>query len=106
MIVEYIRYAISAEKAASFEAAYAAAQMHLAAAPECLAYELGRCTEDPTQYVLRIEWSSAESHLQGFRKGDNFPAFLASIRPFIPDILEMRHYAPTSISSSPEQRLA
>jgi len=105
MIVEYIRYAIAAEKAASFEAAYAAAQIHLRAAPECLAYELSRCTEDSTQYVLRIEWSSADGHVQGFRKGENFPPFLAIIRPFIPDILEMRHYAPTGISSSQGLRL-
>jgi quinol monooxygenase YgiN len=93
MIVEYIRYAIPAEASEAFEAAYASAQEHLAAAPECLGYELSRCTEDPTQYVVRINWVSLDGHLQGFRKGERFPPFLGCIRPYIPQILEMRHYA-------------
>lgn len=99
MIIEYIRYAIAPETSAAFEAAYAAAATHLTAAPECLRYELARCTEDPTQYILRIEWTSTEAHLQGFRTGPHFPPFLALIRPFIPHIAEMRHYAPTAITT-------
>ena len=30
--------------------------------------------------------------MQGFRHGPHFPPFLAEVRPFIPDIAEMRHY--------------
>ena len=94
MIVEYIRYNIPLEQAASFEAAYAAAQPWLLASPHCLGYELSQCAEDPTQFVVRIEWSSTEDHLQRFRKSEFFPPFLAAIRPYIQNIAEMRHYAP------------
>lgn len=97
MIVEYIRYTIPPERSGDFESAYAQAQASLDASPECLGYELSRCTEDPSSYVLRIEWSSVEAHLEGFRKGAQFPAFYTAIRPFVSDIVEMRHYAQTAV---------
>lgn len=97
MINEYIRYRIPSERAEAFLAAYELASQSLRAAPECLGYELSRCTEEPVSFVLRIQWESEEAHLQGFRKGPQFPPFLQAIKPFIPDIEEMRHYAPTAL---------
>lgn len=48
--------------------AYILASKELDAASECLAYELNVCEEDATSWLLRIEWSSTEEHLEGFRK--------------------------------------
>lgn len=98
MIVEYIRYTIPAERSADFESGYEQARISLDASRHCLGYELSRCTEDATSYVLRIEWDSAEGHLQGFRRGKDFPGFFAAIKPFVSEILEMRHYALTSVA--------
>lgn len=95
MVIEYIRYSIANEQAGEFEAAYAAAEPWLRASPHCLGFELSRCVEDSTQFVVRIEWTSVDDHLQGFRKSAQFPPFLAAIRPYIEHIAEMRHYAPT-----------
>ena len=95
MIVEYIRYALQVHRPDELMAAYAAAGAHLQAAPECLGYELSHCEEDPAALIVRICWTSTSDHLEGFRKGPNFPPFLDCIRPFIPEIAEMRHYALT-----------
>lgn len=95
MILEYIRYEIA--DAAPFLSGYETARASLDASSHCLAYELSRCTEEPTSFILRIEWDSAEGHLQGFRKSPEFATFLAAVRPFINDIREMRHYAVTSL---------
>lgn len=101
MTVEYIRYAVpDAARGEALRAAYARAAAHLDAAPECLAYELTRCEEDERSWILRIEWSSTEAHLQGFRKGPHFPPFLAEVRAFVREIAEMRHYQPTNVSST------
>lgn len=97
MIVEYIRYAIAEDRRTAFEAAYAEAQTALAASPHCLGWELARCGEDPGQYVLRIEWDTAEGHLQGFRRSPEFRGFFAAIRPYVGDIQEMRHYELTEV---------
>ena len=98
MSVEIIRYRIPPGQDAAFEAAYAEAQRHLAASPVCRRYELLRCEEEPDRYLLRIEWTSTADHLQRFRRSAAFPAFLAAVRPFIPAIEEMQHYAPTAVA--------
>jgi len=92
MINEYIRYTLTNHEPAALIAAYVEAGRHLAAAPECNAYELTQCIEDKRNFILRIHWTSAPAHLQGFRGGEHFPPFLAAIQPFIPEIAEMRHY--------------
>ena len=97
MIVEYVRYTIPAERRDAFEAGYASAAPSLDASPHCLSYELARCAEDATQYVLRIEWDSAAGHMQGFRGSPEFRRFFAAIRPYVGDIAEMRHYEPTAV---------
>ena len=97
MTVEYIRYELVAHQPDDLARAYTIAADALRAAPECMAFELAQCEEAPHSFVLRIEWRSTDAHLQGFRKGPQFPPFLAAIKPFIAEIAEMRHYSPTSV---------
>jgi truncated hemoglobin YjbI/quinol monooxygenase YgiN len=97
MIVEYIRYRVPAEQSAAFEAAYEQAALSLAKAPQCAGYELSRCVDEPASYILRIEWTSAKDHLDGFRRSDLFPEFFAPIRPYVDAIEEMRHYERTAV---------
>ncbi len=92
MIVEYIRYTIAESKSPAFEDAYAHAAASLDASDHCLGYDLTRGVEEPSRYILRIEWDSLEGHEQGFRGSEDFRHFLPHIRPFIGDIQEMRHY--------------
>jgi heme-degrading monooxygenase HmoA len=92
MIVEYIRYWIPEDEARSFEDAYRSAGTSLEASPHCERYEIARCTEDPTAYTVRIEWDSAEGHLQGFRGSRQFRSFFAAVQPYVDRIEEMRHY--------------
>lgn len=97
MIVEYIRYKLPPATCPAFEADYARAASSLSASPFCLGYELSRCMDEAGIYVLRIRWTSAEDHMQGFRHSEHFPPFLASIRPYVPQIEEMRHYELTAV---------
>src|SRR5919106_7070616 len=99
MIAEYIRYTIDEQRREAFEAAYEIAARALADSPHCVGYELSRCVEDPGAYILRIEWDSAEGHLEGFRKSEQFGTFLGHVRPYLDDIEEMRHYELTAVRS-------
>lgn len=98
MVVEYIRYRIGSERQGEFEEAYQRAQAPLDASQHCVSYELSKGVEEPENYVLRIEWDSVEGHERGFRQSPEFKDFLADIRPFVGDIEEMRHYAPTEVT--------
>jgi quinol monooxygenase YgiN len=99
MIVEYIRYTIPADQRPAFERAYAQASTSLDTSSHCLSYELSRAVDEPEAYVLRIEWDSAEGHLQGFRGSPEFRAFFAAIGPYVGNIAEMRHYELTDVVS-------
>ena len=97
MVVEYIRYKITEGRAEPFLHAYAQAEQSLRASPHCLGFELSRCSEAPEHFILRIQWDSAEGHLQGFRQSPQFPPFLAAVKPFLGDLEEMRHYDLTPV---------
>ena len=92
MIVEYLRYQIDSDRQEAFIAAYQAAKEPLLASPYALSFDICQCVEDPGEFILRIEWTSAEDHLQRFRGSDDFRALFAHIRPYLDDIVEMRHY--------------
>ena len=98
--VEYIRYRIAPENRKNFEQAYLKAAESLAAAPECIDWELSQCQEEEDRYILRIRWTSVEDHIEGFRKGPYFPAFFAAVRPFFQSIEEMQHYHTTDVVGS------
>jgi quinol monooxygenase YgiN len=92
MVVEYIRYSIDDGRAEAFDQAYRRASEALQASEHCERYEVSRCSEDPTQHVVRIEWDSEEGHLAGFRQSPEFRTFFEAVGPFVHDIEEMRHY--------------
>lgn len=100
MIVEYIRYQLVPERVAGFLAAYRTAAEELKASPHCLGYELSQCREHSERFVLRIEWTSVEAHLEGFRQSAGFQLFFAAIRPYLDDIEEMTHYQLTDVVST------
>jgi hemoglobin len=99
MILEYIRYTIPHERSQDFENAYDRAAASLRAAPQCLGYQLSRCTEDPTSYILQIEWTSEDDHLKGFRQSEQFKRFFREVQPFLQQITEMRHYEVTKVAA-------
>jgi hemoglobin len=92
MIVEYIRYTIDPGRTAEFDDAYRRAGALLEASPHCLRWESARRADEPGKQIVRIEWDSAEGHLQGFRKSADFKPFVEATKPFFGDIEEMTHY--------------
>jgi heme-degrading monooxygenase HmoA len=96
MIVEYIRYKIATSRNGEFDEAYRRAGTLLDASPHCQRWEAARCVEEPEKQIVRIEWDSAEGHLQGFRQSADFKPFLEATGPFFKDIEEMTHYQVTS----------
>jgi len=103
MVVEYIRYVIDEGRAEAFEQAYRGAAEALDASEDCERYEVARCSEDPTQQIVRIEWDSEVGHLSGFRASPEFRRFFQAVGPFVHDIEEMRHYRVT-LSSNDRSR--
>jgi hypothetical protein len=68
MIVEYIRYKIDPSRTGEFDDAYRRAGVLLDSSRHCQRWEAARSVDDPAKQIVRIEWDSAEGHLQGFRQ--------------------------------------
>ena len=100
MVVEYIRYKIDDARTEAFEQAYQRAAEALESSEHCERYEVSRCSEDPSQHIVRIEWDSEQGHLTGFRQSPEFHSFFESVGAFVNDIEEMRHYQVTLASDS------
>jgi quinol monooxygenase YgiN len=92
MIVEYIRYKVTAGREAEFEDAYRRGGAALEQSEHCRRYEVSRCVDEPDSYVVRIEWDSADGHMSGFRGSPQFKRFFEAVGPFVGNIEEMRHY--------------
>lgn len=95
--IEYIRYKIEASRHDRFVEDYRKAAEYLQASRYCLGYELSQGEEEPSNFIVRIEWTSTEDHLQGFRKSEDFPKFLACVRAYYNDIQEMKHYQKSDV---------
>ena len=106
MIVEYIRYAVEPERAEAFGQAYAAAAVVLQRDLRCLSYEIAQGLEDPGHFVVRIEWSTLDDHLEGFRRDPASSEFFTLVGPYVKDVEEMQHYeVKTSSPVLPEKGL-
>ena len=97
MTIEYIRYKVTVEQREAFIATYDDASKELDISEFCIVYELTECEEEAGQFILRIEWTSTEEHLNGFRKSKIFPSFFAKVKPYFDNIQEMKHYKLTQI---------
>ncbi|MFS8200956.1 antibiotic biosynthesis monooxygenase [Streptomyces sp. CWNU-52B] len=95
--IEYTRYLIPEQLSAQFLAAYTRAAVQLAAAPQCVDYELARCEDDFEHFVLRVTWTSTEDHVEGFRESELSTDFAAEVGPFDRFVEETRHYTPTAV---------
>jgi heme-degrading monooxygenase HmoA len=94
VIIEYLRYTIPEDRQEAFVRDYDAARLSLMRSPYANGFDLCRCIDDNTQFILRITWTSADDHLEGFRKSPEFQEFFGHVRHYVSAINEMRHYAP------------
>ncbi len=90
--VEIIRYNIPDSARDKFETAYTEAGKYLQASKFCLGYEVIHGNEEPNHYIVIINWTSKDEHLQGFRKSPEFGGFFNLVKPFFNSIEEMKHY--------------
>jgi quinol monooxygenase YgiN len=98
MTIEYIRYKVTEVQRQPFIDTYKDASKELDASEFCLGYELAECEEEAGHFILRIEWTSTDEHLNGFRKSEIFPSFFAKVKPYFDNIQEMRHYKLTDVT--------
>jgi heme-degrading monooxygenase HmoA len=98
MILEHAVVDITSGQEDAFEAAFAEAKTVLAAANGCRSISLRRGIEDPSRYLLLVEWDELDDHLVGFRESEQFTQWRALIGPYFDGQPGVDHYEPTTHS--------
>jgi heme-degrading monooxygenase HmoA len=81
MVLEMAEFYIQVGQEADFIAAVGQGQALFMSSEGYIRHSLQQSIEDPTRFVLLIEWDSVEAHNVGFRESDRFPQWRALISP-------------------------
>lgn len=92
MVVEQVPIEVIPGREAEFEAAFDEARHHVAGARGFRSLRLSRCVENPSSYLLLIEWDTLADHVDGFRNSEAFTAWRALVGPLWDPPPTVRHF--------------
>ncbi len=75
-----------------FEAAMGQAKDVISQAAGFHSCRLRRGIEQPSKYLLQVEWDSLDDHIQGFRESELFVRWRELIGPYFATAPEVEHY--------------
>ena len=94
MIREHAILDVIPGEEARFEQAFAEAKSIIASMPGFAALTLDRCVEQPTRYLLLVEWERLEDHTEGFRGSPEYEQWRALLHHFYEPFPVVDHYEP------------
>ncbi len=92
MILERAVLVVTPGTEPEFEAAMEQAKEVIAQAPGFRSLRLQRGIEQPSTYLLLVEWETIEDHTQGFRESERFVRWRELIGPYFAAAPEVEHY--------------
>lgn len=93
MNVEYIHYQVDAAQQSEFVTAFSQALALLDRDSTVLSYELVQNSDDPSKFVVRIEWQSRDSQ-RAYTAKEDFAAFLTLVKPYHGTLVSMQFHEP------------
>jgi heme-degrading monooxygenase HmoA len=92
MILEVAMLDVIAGREPEFEAAFTDAQRIIASMPGYVSHELQRCLEQPTRYLLLVNWQRLEDHTVGFRQSPEYQEWRALLHHFYDPFPQVEHF--------------
>lgn len=92
-ITECVQLPIKTGEEANFEAAMRRGTEILRAAEGCLAVSLQRGIENPSKYLLQLQWTSVDAHT-AFTGTPAFQTFRELVGSFYAERPTMEHFSP------------
>lgn len=90
-VLELVEILITHGREAEFETSMRAVKPIAATFPGCRSLTLSRGLENPSKFLLQIEWDSRETHTE-FTKSADFPKFRAALRALVAEPPKMEHF--------------
>lgn len=92
MITESVVLPVRPGFEAAFERAFRAAESLIARQSGYLSHSLKRGMEDPSTYLLTVEWETVEDHEVAFRGSADYQEWRAILHPFYDPVPTVCHY--------------
>lgn len=93
MILEVADIRIKPDANTAFEAAiHESMRKYVGPSAGFQSYELRQSVEEPTRYLLLVQWETVEAHTENFRKSDNFLKHRELIGPHFASPPEVQHF--------------
>ncbi len=92
MILEVAILDVKPEQEAQFEQSFAQAQQIIASMAGYVSHQLQRCMENPSRYILLVNWQTLEAHTEGFRQSAEYQQWRALLHHFYGPFPTVEHY--------------
>jgi heme-degrading monooxygenase HmoA len=92
MILEIAVLDVIPGREADFERDFARAQSIISSMPGYVGHRLRRCVEQPSRYVLLVDWQTIEDHTEGFRNSPEYQEWRALLHHYYDPPPQVSHY--------------
>jgi heme-degrading monooxygenase HmoA len=93
VIIEHALLPVIPGREADFEDAMRRATAFISATPGFLSIKLSRCVEQPSTYLLIVEWERLEDHTEGFRGSEQYQHWRELLHHFYDPFPEVVHFS-------------
>jgi heme-degrading monooxygenase HmoA len=92
MITEHAVLPVIPGQEAEFMETMDRARAIIASAPGFISLRVGRCIEQPANFLLLVEWETLEAHTQGFRDSEAYQEWRALLHHFYDPFPVVEHF--------------
>ena len=92
MILEHAVLEVRPGQEPQFEKTFTAATAIISSMPGFKTLRLQRCIEQPSRYLLLVEWNRLEDHTEGFRGSPKYQGWKALLHHFYDPFPTVEHF--------------
>lgn len=92
MILEVAILDVKPNLESEFEQNFAKAQTIISSMKGYISHQLQRCVENPSRYILLVNWQTIEDHEQGFRQSAQYQEWKALLHHFYDPFPTVEHF--------------
>jgi len=92
MVLEHALLPVHPDRTVEFEAAFGRAKQIIAASAGFISLTLSKGVEQPSSYLLLVQWESVDAHESGFRGSSAYTEWKALLHGFYEPFPEVQHF--------------
>lgn len=92
MILEVAILDVKPGREAEFEATFEKAQKIISSMQGYVSHQLQNCIENPSRYILMVNWETLEDHTIGFRESEQYQEWRSLLHHFYDPFPVVEHY--------------